>query len=214
MTPAYPEEAVYVDGAPGGPCVVALRAIDPKAGWPFWRQTAALGISRILVRDIRGLWFEGGITEEYNTLRRTALLIERLVRSFKPTWTAVVGASAGAYAAIAVGHIIGADTVLAFSPQVRLTDLEWICGTQVFATTTSEWEYDLTRLVHRHNGRTRYFVHTCRAHEHDPLQAALLSGIKGFKVVQHMGRTHRLAGRLENEGKLTPMIRRACRCRS
>lgn len=91
--------------------------------WEFMAITESLPCRRVFVRDTNQAWYHfgtanmgGSITGINNSLRRIFGGPDRGL-----TRLVTVGNSAGGYAAILFGHLLGADKVVAFSPQTVLS---------------------------------------------------------------------------------------------
>ena len=85
--------------------------------YEFSRLRLARATRHVFVRDVMGLWYAKGVSVRINTLEALAKRIgEMTVGSDE---VVCIGVSAGGYAAMVVGHLIGATAVYAFSPQFK-----------------------------------------------------------------------------------------------
>ena len=87
----------------------------------FARILAGLGVSRVAVRDTRQLWYQGGIPEVPGGLAGLAGHLRERIANAGADRTTLIGNSMGAYAALVLGPLVGADRVLAFSPLTFLS---------------------------------------------------------------------------------------------
>ena len=87
-----------------------------------WYHTRINKASKhIFLRDVFKQWYLAGIN---NTINSPEKLMDFLKQEIKGYTTIVtLGSSAGGYAAILYGSLIGAQTVLAFNPQFEITSL-------------------------------------------------------------------------------------------
>lgn len=157
--------------------------------------------SRIFVRDHFQVWYQAGLhgRGSPDTLARQ---LAALIQAIAPTRTLTLGTSAGGFASLLFGHLVGARTSLAFSPQ-----------TVVFAKTPDSFlnpyrvlfyqrflegrPYLKTDLLTLAPLRTKARVYYATGHEGDRFHAKRLSGKAGFKLFGQTSDTH--AGYL-NEG--------------
>lgn len=90
--------------------------------------------SSLLVRDSMQLWYLAGPLgctdfkegfHSFSGLDAWSVFIYRYIRQCSPSKIIVCGTSAGGTAAIVLGSLIGADSIISISPQGRLFDLVW-----------------------------------------------------------------------------------------
>lgn len=85
-----------------------------------WYNTRHLNAgTHVFVRDVRKQWYLSGINSEVNTIDALLCFLSKLTVGKS---VICVGASAGGYAAILFGCMLGAESVFAFSPQINLNN--------------------------------------------------------------------------------------------
>lgn len=101
-----------------------------------WRHAAPISAyKQIFVRDIYKQWYLEGINSKVDTPSRLKELLKKETSGFR---VITVGSSAGGYAAILYGSLLGAEKIFAFNPQFEINSL--------LATTTE----DINPLLFRH----------------------------------------------------------------
>ena len=148
--------------------------------------------------DNHNLHFHHGIDKERPDFPSLIAYLKREIAQLKPDKLLCLGSSAGGYAAIAAGHLLGADYVHAFAPQTDLrrrppyrfeTSLlaslrlyvrhVFFCMRLHLSKRAQRNLFDLAETLKKPNGRTTYFVHYCRGLPGDRNQAKHISGIAG-----------------------------------
>lgn len=87
-----------------------------------WYHTRINRVSKhIFIRDVFKQWYLAGINANINTPEKLATFLKQETQGYTNVIT--LGSSAGGYAAILYGALIGAQTVLAFNPQFEITSL-------------------------------------------------------------------------------------------
>lgn len=86
-----------------------------------WRQSVPISAHRqIFVRDLYKQWYLQGINSQINTPPGLLGLLKCETHGYK---TITVGSSAGGYAAILYGSLLGAERIFAFNPQFEINSL-------------------------------------------------------------------------------------------
>lgn len=198
--------------------LVAFGGIRGGVGIPpyeFFRVTDDLPVRRIFVRDLDQVWYLQGIRGLGGTLPEAAsALREMIVPSARVVTT---GNSAGGFAAIAFGALLGADEVHAFSPQTALDrrhrlmwlDLRW--WRQMGGVRRLDVDpdlLDLRRFLDRHAARAVH-VHHSADHGRDRRHAKHLAGVRGVTLHPHEGGGHRLVAELRDRGDLDRILTEA-----
>lgn len=204
--------------------LVAFGGIHLRSGIPpyeFSALTGRAGVKRLYVRDLRQAWYHRGMPGHGDRLMDVAAALREVVARRRVERLVVVGNSAGGYAALVFGTLLGADVVLAFSPQTTL-DLEslaqmddhrWDERLQPLEDTDAfdrDW-IDIARaLPAARHAETRYEVffddtHLDRAH------SERLAGLEGVRLFRFGGGQHELAKALRDTGALARVLERAIR---
>ena len=77
-------------------------------------------LTKLLVRDPSGSWYNAGLPGVGDTLEEIAAAIERELRALSARRVITAGSSMGAYAAILFGCMLGAERAVALAPQTIL----------------------------------------------------------------------------------------------
>lgn len=175
---------------------------------------------RIFVRDPQQAWYHRGVLGQATSIRAFAHLLADEVRRSKAQRVVVAGASAGGYAALIFGTLIGADLAIAFSPQTvldltalaQLRDHRWdeqIIQLAQAGALDDDW-IDLRQALPpvRRSG-TSYHVYFDALFESDRLHAERLSGLEGLRLFPLCGGGHNVVYNLRNSGELEQIIAEA-----
>jgi hypothetical protein len=219
-----PQAAVSIDmGSDSRRLLIAFGGMVGRIGMPpfeFFSLTGSLPVKRLFVRDLLQAWYHGGIHEHGGTIIDVAGYLGELIAGQDVDRVVVTGNSAGGYAALLFGTLLGAETVLCFAPQTVL-DLDVL-------TTVDDhrWDDRLRRLgaegvldprwtdlrnalpcARRADTRCHiYFDETFRA---DRLHAERLAGIEGVRLHRLSAGRHSIARTLRESGALALVLRRA-----
>ncbi len=102
---------------------VAFGGLSGKLGIPtfeFFKLTEEMPVKRLFVRDLHQAWYHRGIPGHGESIPAAAASLGGLVEGARVERLVVVGVSAGGYAALAFGSLLGADAVLAFGAQTTI----------------------------------------------------------------------------------------------
>lgn len=204
--------------------LIAFGGIALRTGVPpyeFSALTGRAGVKRLYVRDLRQAWYHRGMPGHGDRLIDIADALREVVARRRVERLVVVGNSAGGYAALVFGTLLGADVVLAFSPQTTL-DLESLAQMddhrwderlqplEESAAFDRNW-VDLARaLPDARRAETRYQVffddtHLDRAH------SERLKGLEGLRLFRFGRGQHELVRALRDTGALARVVERAIR---
>jgi hypothetical protein len=113
---------------PGRPLVLSFGFVDWKEPprFDFFGRTKKLEkrqggwINRVLVRDPVNAWYHRGVPGLGSHVDEVAATLRSLVAAIRPSSLTTVGQSAGGYAAILFGMLLGAGRIVAFGPLSHL----------------------------------------------------------------------------------------------
>src|SRR5262249_9512716 len=125
-------------------------------------------------------------------------------------YTYCSGPSSGGYAAILFGHYLEVDIVYAFAP-VTLINLDFLkrFGGLKDVSLISEEHRDLTKVLAKHNGKTRYKIFYCEGNIRDRKYAERLKGIPGVELCPQVGHTHNVIQAINDSGRLGQLFEAA-----
>ncbi len=200
--------------------LIAFGGMRGALGMPpfeFLSATGRLRTSRIFVRDLAQGWYHRGIPGLGSTIEDAAAGIRTLVESRQPKRLVVTGTSAGGYAALVFGALLGADVVLSIVPQTVVDDgllhamgddrydrqLEDLIACGGLDKRWSDLRRDLPRARRRD---TRYEVYFDPDHELDRLHAERLANVPGVHLNLAHGGHGRVARNLRDSGELQRIL--------
>jgi hypothetical protein len=165
--------------------------------------------NKIFLRDPRQVSYQLGIAGISTNMQGTADYLAERVKERGIKKVAVMGTSAGGYAALAFGYAIKADEAHAFSAQTYLDverrTLENLKGKDVADTKY----YDLLPLLRDEpNGKTAYHLYYCFVPDFDRMSAERLGGLPGVHLHRYDHGGHQLAAYLARAGTLDEIISR------
>lgn len=186
-------------------------------GWVLFTHTTGLPAKRLFVRDVLSVWYQRGVPGFGETIDEVAAALRLLIEEASVERLVVTGPSAGGYAALVFGTLLGADVVLSFSPQTTLA------VDALHALGDHRWDDALERLDRlggsdgrytdlrealplAGSGDTRCEVHYGATFEVDAAHARRLDGVPGVELHSHDHEGHHLLRALRDSGKLTAIV--------
>jgi hypothetical protein len=103
--------------------LIAFGGMDSRLGiapFEFLSMSAELDVKRIFVRDLSACWYHRGVAGQGPDVISLAGALKNEVGKHGVRHLVTTGNSAGGYAALLFGALIGAHEVLAFTPQTVL----------------------------------------------------------------------------------------------
>jgi hypothetical protein len=183
--------------------------------YEFFRVTEGYPVKRLFLRDPRYSWYLRGLPGAGDDAASIAAGLEDAIRQAGASRVVIAGASAGGFAALRFGSLLGADHVLAFSPQTFIDaprraeagDDRW--GPQIAALHTAlgpdSPEYDAVPPVLAASG-VRCSVHVSDDDPLDMAHAARLEGLGHVGITVHHRGGHRLVKFLRDTGSLKEIL--------
>ena len=230
---ADPALAVVVDRAEGSyraegsdppPVMVAFGGLSNGTDAPpyeFVRQTGALGVHRVFVRDLGQCWYQRGLPGAADGVDAAVAALAGVLDGLGPGRRVFVGNSSGAFAAVLLGVLGGADEMVAFGPLASVTrwsrlasrDRRWPAQVRAARRAASDRSHvDLERLLHAHPGHGPVTVHYGDLDPRDTRSALRLGRLPGVRAVAHPG-GHLFIRKLRDAGELQPILEAALRPR-
>jgi len=203
--------------------LIAFGGMRGRIGMPpfeFLRLTGAIPVKRLFVRDLRQAWYHRGLEGHGPTLQSVADTLQELIDANHVRRLVVTGNSAGGYAALVVGTLLNADTVVCFSPQTILDlDVLGAIGDHRWDERLREVSHDLDETwidlregltAARNPGiNTRYKVFFDESLEVDRRHAERLSEIDRLRLYRFGRGGHYLVRALRDCGALERILREA-----
>jgi hypothetical protein len=203
--------------------LLAFGGLVGQIGIPpfeFFSLTAGVPVKRLFVRDLRQAWYHRGIPGHGSGLPGVADALSPLLAHHEVERLVVAGASAGGYAALLLGTLLGADEVLCFAPQTVL-DLDtlaemgdhrwdWRLGRQKAAGAVDARFTDLRRVLPAARcAETSYRIYFDDSLRADRLHAERLAGLPGVRLYRFGRGSHNIARSLRDSGALERVLRGA-----
>ncbi len=175
-------------------------------------------IDKLFLRDINCRYYISGLKHSTTSFEDTIRLYRELVNRKQYKKIIALGCSAGGYAAILYGQLLGFDKVIAFSPQTVLTSLkEDLIGDIYNAPKTCQWLRTLNmenteyqKALDLNNFRpfkTPIDIHySVNGNKGIDKKHALYLQSTNCTTFEHPGNDHMIALTLRDQGKLKPII--------
>ena len=167
--------------------------------YEFFDLTKSLVYSRILLRDRFNKRYYQGIDRQRPDYPSFLDFLRREIKKLGPKKTIFIGTSAGGYAAIRVGHDLGADYVHAFGPQTGLNPVH-------LRLPGREPPMDLSHMLQEPNAKSTYYIHYCHSYESDRLHAERVAGCPDVVTLGYPGATHLVTLLLARNGLLGQIL--------
>jgi pimeloyl-ACP methyl ester carboxylesterase len=203
--------------------LVAFGGMRGQLGMPpfeFFKATGAIPVKRLFVRDLRQAWYHRGIPGHGSSIEGVAESLGELVARHGVERLVVAGNSAGGYAALLFGSLLGADAVLCFAPQTvieldvlaEMDDHRWDEQLEELLAAGDldpRWT-DLRRaLPGARRGATRYELYFDHSFTTDRLHAERLAGLEGVRLHRFDGGAHGIAREMRETGELQRVLQEA-----
>jgi pimeloyl-ACP methyl ester carboxylesterase len=186
----------------------------------FFGLTGEMPIKRLFVRDLKQAWYHRGVRRHGSTIPAVAEHLERIIAHQQIERLVVVGTSAGGYAALIFGSLLGADRVLCWGPQTVL-DLEALAQMD-----DHRWDDKIVPLISgRHLDQdwidlrralpaariapTRYELFYDDSYPLDRLHVERLGEVDGVQLRPVDGGKHEVAREMRKTGELERVLRGA-----
>jgi hypothetical protein len=208
---------------PSSTLLIAFGGMRGRIGMPpfeFLKLTGEIPVKRVFVRDLRQAWYHAGLPPSGRGLLDVADELRALIAAQKVTRLVVTGNSAGGYAALLFGRLLGADVVLSFAPQTILDlgelhamgDHRWderLGEVTAAGTLDPDW-IDLRSALPKLGSPAttcKVFFDTTLAQ--DRVHAERLEGIEGLRLYRFGRGSHHLVRSLRDCGALARLLREA-----
>lgn len=196
-----------------------MKSTAGIVAFEFVSLTRAFPVKRMFVRDPRQSWYHRGMPNQGSTLESVGEVLRGILEGQGVERLVTVGASAGGYAALVFGALLGADEVLAFSPQTTLDrdllaemgDHRWdylLEPLYAKGALEARWVDLASALPQALSARTRCAVFFDENSEDAP-HAERLRGIEAVRLYRFGRGGHLLARALRDCGALERLLRGA-----
>jgi len=200
--------------------LLAFGGLVGQIGIPpfeFFSLTAEMSVKRLFVRDPRQAWYHRGIPGHGSGLAGVADALRPLLAHHEVERLVVAGASAGGYAALLFGTLLGAEEVLCFAPQTVLDldilsemgDHRWDrrLGAQTAAGAVDARFTDLRRVLPAARcADTSYRIYFDDSLRADRMHAERLADLPGVRLYRFGRGSHNIARSLRDSGALERVL--------
>jgi acetyl esterase/lipase len=203
--------------------LLAFGGMNLRIGMPpfeFLSQTGDIPVKRLFVRDFNQSWYHRGMPGYGDSLISVSESLREMLADHELDRLVVAGASAGGYAALVFGTLLGADTVLCFSPQTildldvldRMGDHRWdeqLKPLIAHHALDRSWVDLRSALALAHNGHTRYRVYFDDSAAADRAHAERLLRVPETRLYRFGRGDHMLVRNLRDSGALARILQSA-----
>lgn len=189
---------------------------------PFelFKATTGIPVKRLFVRDLRQAWYHLGVPEHGDSVEAFAASLRELIARHQVRRLVVAGNSAGGYAALLFGALLGADVALCFAPQTVI-DLDVLAGMddhrydkrlQELAETDAlerRWLDLAEALPTLEYAGTRFETYFDDGFAADRTHAERIADVAGVRLHRRSGGKHSVALKLRASGELSRIMRDA-----
>lgn len=199
--------------------VLAFSCVNGKLGAMFHNRFALLTdqarVHQLFVKDPSHRWFQGGIEGLTGSMEETLSFLQRLLTLGNYRRLVCVGASMGGYMALLVGSVLGADRVLAFSPQTFLDEVNrqhykeprWADYLARLPTGVDPLWLDVRRVMDRYlQPDTRIDIHYGKQLYMDGIHVKHLGERPNVHVCAHEVCRHDISVYLDQQGVLNDLL--------
>ncbi len=196
------------------PLIISFAGLGDQ--FQFKNILSALDVNIIYLRDLRHNWYLNGVPGVGNNVEEITVFLSEQINQHSFRKIITVGASAGGFAALLFGSQIGADVIMAFSPQTFMDrfrrllywDRRWEDRRkEIYTGNASNRSYvDLKPVMKTFEGEVQLFYD--KNHRLDKIHAKRL-------ILKHVTRFnfdeggHTLVKYLKDSGKLVSYIKHA-----
>lgn len=214
----YPEELqpiTYLAGSRTDVLFLSFGGVRMGAGIPpkeFHASLKGRDAPGYFIKDFRQSWYQEGLLGHSHDVAGTVEVLRALVARHSPKHVVTLGVSAGGYAAMLFGTLLGVDRVAAFSPQIDVSHqvVKLYSG---FDTPPprqfvgEEGAASLSTLLGAQARLPDIRIYYGDAQEHDVASAEQLKDIAGVTLVPQAGVSdHPVTVALKRNGQLSEIL--------
>lgn len=96
------------------------NSIVDKNKFEWYGSRIKKGSKHIFIRDIQKQWYLNGISNSINSVEKLTEFLKEETKGYK---TIMMGSSAGGYASVLFGSLLGSEYIISFNGQFQLYDL-------------------------------------------------------------------------------------------
>lgn len=165
--------------------------------------------SLVFVKDFEQLWYQRGLLGLSETRSGAAEVLREELAGLPRPWT-FLGSSAGGYAALFYGAMLGADRMVAFAPQTIVGHRAFVeyahVRPRIAGYDVNDPENDLLPHLERYPLQGQAFLHYGTGNAFDTEEALRVKDVPGIALVPHDLGNHSIARELRRSGTLLEAI--------
>lgn len=202
--------------------MITLGGINQGFGIPpfeFVRSLEGMPCDMLFLRDFSQAWYHLGVDQQRNSLAALLTSIQEFIQQRGYRNVVVLGNSMGGYGAILLGHLLQANTVLAFAPQTFIGpwlrrwhgDQRWreqLANVHASPRATPAY-FDLKRVLKSGKGAASVLVYYSPVDALDAVHARRMHGLPGVEVHAVADGAHEVVRVLRDNGTLHLLVRTA-----
>lgn len=186
----------------------SLRLKSKVPPFEYVRTFNELPVKKIFIRDLHKIFYLRGLPGISTDMIATRDYLQEIREQEKIDKIVIFGGSAGGYAALLMGWLLGADEVHAFSPITFLpTRKGWELPRLAYGGNLRllfkqlqikidprlpRWQYDLQNILRQDNGRTHYNIYYGAAHKMDVIRSERMDGLPGIRLLAYNTNSHHI----------------------
>ena len=202
-----------------GPVLVVFGGLNRTLGlgmppFEFFRLLENVDCGKLYVRDLDQVFYQHGVHGLGDSIPAVADSLREMLAGHRSV--SFVGNSSGGFAALTLGALVGADRVVAFSPQTFLSrTLRWFhrddrwpeeIGAMQQLPNLGRRYLDVKRALKRDDGRTVYDVHYPKWNKLDSRHALRLAGHPRLTLHANRSKRHGVIRDMRDDGRLKQLI--------
>lgn len=181
----------------------------------FFKITRGFDVDKIFIRDLEQSWYHKGMRGIGTSIEESAKYLRSIIKKNRYKKVVCLGNSMGGYAAILIGHLIKADTVLSFSPQTFLDaknrekykDNRWQEQISNLPKKIKAKYLDLSKLPVSSNDKTKFNIYYSLDERIDVEHVNNIKDLKNVESFSYENGGHQLVQFLKRSGDLYIILR-------
>jgi hypothetical protein len=197
-----------------GGILMGMGGVPP---FEFFHQLGDAPAARAFVRDLDQAWYQLGVRGVGDDIMSSAEWLSSLCRQHHVQRVVCIGCSAGGFAAMVFGSLIGADVVHAFAAQTtieprqlrQLVDTRWDTHLKRMRRKLGKRQpiLDVRALLEESPNQPQVYVHWGTDDPRDTRHAVRMDGLDNVILVPHAGLGHAdLTRALRDRGDLRRLV--------
>ena len=192
-------------------CFSALQS-GADQRFQFYNTLSQNSHDSLFLKDGLDLWYQLGAKHVGKDLDEMAITLRTIAEGY--SHVVAVGASMGGYAALALGPLIGADTVLSIAGQsfidqkhrIKYADFRWPNRMDMIRAKAKNTKYQDLRPIFMNNGKTKVHMIYGEFETLDRIHAMRMAEFPSVNIYEMRGTTHWAALAMKESGTFTGVL--------